>query len=94
MDRMEVIYISGYTEDEKLNIAKKYLLPKSEAYGLKKSNLRIQDQTIRDIITTYTRNLEFGIWRGNCHPLPEGGKGYGGENKKSVTIHSKTYGSS
>lgn len=56
LDRMEVIYISGYTEEEKLNIAKKYLLPKElKSHGLKKSNIRIQDQVIRDVISYYTR---------------------------------------
>lgn len=91
LDRMEVIYISGYTEDEKLNIAKKYLLPKQlEAHGLKKSNLRIQDQTIRDIINYYTResgvrNLE----RQLATLCRKAAKDMVEENKKSVTIHSK-----
>ncbi|HHT51231.1 MAG TPA: endopeptidase La [Eubacteriaceae bacterium] len=56
LDRMETIYISGYTEEEKLHIAKKYLLPKQlKAHGLKRSNIRSNDQTIRDIINYYTR---------------------------------------
>ena len=56
LDRMEVIYISSYTEEEKLNIALKYLLPKQlKEHGLKKENLIISEQTVRDIINYYTR---------------------------------------
>ena len=56
LDRMEVIYISSYTEEEKLNIALKYLLPKQlKEHGLKKENLLISESTVRDIINYYTR---------------------------------------
>jgi ATP-dependent Lon protease len=56
LDRMEVIHISGYTEEEKANIALKYLVPKQiEAHGMNKSNLKIDEQVIRDIINYYTR---------------------------------------
>lgn len=55
-DRMEIIRISGYTEDEKLEIAKKFLVPKQrEAHGLKKENLKISDNTVLDVIRYYTR---------------------------------------
>jgi len=55
-DRMEIIRISGYTEDEKLEIAKKFLVPKQrEAHGLKNKNLKISDNTILDVIRYYTR---------------------------------------
>jgi len=55
-DRMEIIRISGYTEDEKLEIAKKFLVPKQrEAHGLKDENLKISDNTILDVIRYYTR---------------------------------------
>ncbi len=55
-DRMEIIRISGYTEDEKLEIAKKFLVLKQrEAHGLKKENLKISDNTILDVIRYYTR---------------------------------------
>ncbi len=56
MDRMEVIRIPGYTEDEKLNIAKRYLLKKQiEANGLKEGELTLMDSAILDIIRYYTR---------------------------------------
>ncbi len=56
LDRMEVIRLSGYTEDEKVNISKKYLIPKQmEQNGLKKDEINITEATIRDIIRHYTR---------------------------------------
>jgi ATP-dependent Lon protease len=56
LDRMEVIRIPGYTEDEKLAIAEKYLLPKQiKDHGLKTENLKISEKALRDIINNYTR---------------------------------------
>lgn len=56
LDRMEVIQLSGYTEEEKVNIALKYLVPKQiEAHGLKKKSIKIDEQAVRDIINYYTR---------------------------------------
>lgn len=56
LDRMEVIQISGYTEIEKLNIAKNYLFPKKiEEHGLTKGKIQITDDTILEIIRKYTR---------------------------------------
>ncbi len=56
LDRMEVIRLSGYTEEEKVNIALRHLLPKQlEKHGLKKKNIRINEHPIRDIINYYTR---------------------------------------
>ncbi|MDE9435736.1 endopeptidase La [Xenorhabdus bovienii] len=56
LDRMEVIRLSGYTEDEKLNIAKRHLLPKQiERNALKKGELAIDDGAILGIIRYYTR---------------------------------------
>ncbi|MDG2956300.1 endopeptidase La [Bisgaard Taxon 10/6] len=56
LDRMEVIRLSGYTEDEKLNIATRHLLQKQmERNGLKKGELTIEDSAILDIIRYYTR---------------------------------------
>src|SRR5690625_532663 len=56
LDRMEVIRIPGYTEDEKLAIAQRYLLPKQlEANGLKDGELTVSEGAIRDIVRYYTR---------------------------------------
>ena len=56
LDRMEVIRISGYTEDEKVNIAQKYLIPKQiENAGLANEEIKISETVIRDIIRYYTR---------------------------------------
>ena len=56
LDRMEVIRIPGYTEDEKLNIATRYLVPKQKKInGLDDSELEITEDAIREIIRTYTR---------------------------------------
>ena len=56
LDRMEVIRLAGYTEDEKLNIAVRYLLPKQmENHGLKENELTISESAIRDIARYYTR---------------------------------------
>ena len=56
LDRMEVIRLSGYTEDEKVNIAKNYLIEKQMAQnGLKNDEIAIRDSVIRDIIQHYTR---------------------------------------
>ena len=56
LDRMEVIEVSGYTEEEKVKIAQKYLVPKQmKAHGLKKKNFAISEKAIRDLINYYTR---------------------------------------
>ncbi len=56
LDRMEVIRIPGYTEDEKVAIATKYLLPKQiKAAGLKENELSVTEGSLRDIIRYYTR---------------------------------------
>jgi ATP-dependent Lon protease len=56
LDRMEVIRIPGYTEDEKLEIAKRHLLPKvAKDHGLKPAEWTVPDETIRDLIRYYTR---------------------------------------
>jgi ATP-dependent Lon protease len=56
LDRMDVISLSGYTEDEKLGIAKKYLLPKQLGlHGLLRSQLTLSDKVLRTIIREYTR---------------------------------------
>src|SRR4051812_1115068 len=56
LDRMEVIRLSGYTEDEKVHIAKQYLLPKQfKANGIKEGELTVTDAALRDITRYYTR---------------------------------------
>lgn len=88
LDRMEVISISGYTEEEKVNIALKYLVNKQmEAHGLQKKNMRIGEEAIRDVINYYTReagvrNLEreiASVCRKVARALVSSGK-------KSVTV--------
>ena len=55
-DRMEVVELSGYTQDEKLNIARRHLLPKQlEAHGLSDDDLKIDDKAIRMVIRSHTR---------------------------------------
>jgi ATP-dependent Lon protease len=56
LDRMEVIRLSGYTEDEKTNIAMKYLLPKQMTNnGVKDSELNVTEEAVRDVVRYYTR---------------------------------------
>jgi len=56
MDRMEIIRIPGYTEDEKVEIAKRHLIPKqAAAHGLKKSEWEVTDEALHELIRSYTR---------------------------------------
>jgi ATP-dependent Lon protease len=56
MDRMEIIRLAGYTEDEKIAIARKHLIPKQlEANGLKEGEVEIHDDAVRDLVRYYTR---------------------------------------
>jgi ATP-dependent Lon protease len=56
MDRMEIIRLAGYTEDEKLNIAMRYLVPKQlKAHGLKVAEIEITEASVQEIIRFYTR---------------------------------------
>jgi ATP-dependent Lon protease len=56
LDRMEVIRLSGYTEDEKVNIAQRYLLPKQmKTNGVKRDELTVTEDAVRDIVRYYTR---------------------------------------
>jgi ATP-dependent Lon protease len=56
LDRMEIIRLSGYTEDEKIEIAKRHLIAKTmKEHGLRKSEFSISDDALREIIRTYTR---------------------------------------
>jgi ATP-dependent Lon protease len=79
-DRMEVIEIAGYTEEEKLQIAKRYLVPRQiERNGLKRKQISIHDRALRAVIRDYTReagvrNLEREIGR-RCRKSRAGGEG-------------------
>ncbi|WZL74128.1 endopeptidase La [Clostridiaceae bacterium 35-E11] len=92
LDRMEVIEVSGYTEEEKLNIAQRYLLPKQKKeHGLKENHLHLSEQTIRDVINYYTResgvrNLE----RQLATLCRKAAKRIVEEEVKSVRINTKT----
>jgi ATP-dependent Lon protease len=56
LDRMEIIHVSSYTEDEKVNIASRYLIPKAlKNNGLKQDEISISESAIRDILRYYTR---------------------------------------
>lgn len=88
LDRLEVIELSGYTSEEKLKIAKNYLLPRQMAEnGLKKTNLRISDEAVLDIIEGYTaeagvRNLERELGT-VCRKTA---KAIVSDNRKSVSV--------
>jgi ATP-dependent Lon protease len=56
LDRMEVVEVPGYTEEEKVKIAQRYLIPKKiKEHGLKKENIKISEKAIHDLINFYTR---------------------------------------
>jgi len=83
-DRMEILNIPGYTEEEKLQIARKYLVPKQmEAHGLTGADIEIPDEAIRKIINEYTReagvrNLErevASVCRKTARAIAEGKEG-------------------
>lgn len=94
LDRMEVITISGYTEEEKVEIARRHLLGKQlKAHGLQKRNLRITEEAIRSIINYYTReagvrNLEREI----ANICRKAAKLLVSENRKSVTVTASNIG--
>lgn len=90
LDRMELIELNSYTDEEKLHIAKNYLIPKQrKKHGLKAAQIKISDDAVREIMTLYTkesgvRNLErniAAICRKAVLMLSEG-------TKKSVSIRS------
>ena len=85
-DRMEIIYLSGYTEEEKLGIAKNYLIPKQlDAHGITEKTLKFTDEAVRQITVQHTReagvrNLEREIarlCRKIARELAESGNGSG-----------------
>jgi ATP-dependent Lon protease len=91
LDRMEVIRIPGYTEDEKINIADKYLLPKQiKDNGIKEGEMNFKDGTIKEIIRNYTResgvrNLEREISKVTRKVV----KKVVNEEEKSVEVNDK-----
>ncbi len=98
LDRMEVIRIPGYTEEEKLNIAERYLFPKQlKANGLKVTELKIAEDAIRDIVRYYTResgvrNLEreiSKICRKVVKEIALAGPQKSGKSVKAVAVASK-----
>jgi ATP-dependent Lon protease len=101
-DRMETIEIAGYTADEKLQIAKRYLLPRqADRNGLKRSQLRITDAALRAVIADYTREAgvrelerQIGaIARKIAREVAEGAKPKGsiGEERARVLLGRKRY---
>ncbi|HJW45189.1 MAG TPA: endopeptidase La, partial [Lysobacter sp.] len=99
LDRMEVIRIPGYTEEEKLNIAMRYLLPKQiKANGLKPEEIKIAEDAVQDIVRYYTResgvrNLEreiSKICRKTVKEIALAGPSKAKKGKpKAVTVNSK-----
>jgi ATP-dependent Lon protease len=94
-DRMEIIQLSGYTEDEKLQIAKRYLVPRQiERNGLKKSWIAIGDRALRRVISDYTREAgvrglerEIGtICRKVAREVAETANGAGPATPKKTTV--------
>ena len=77
LDRMEIIRIPGYTEDEKVEIAKRHLIPKQrKEHGLKDGEWSIADDGLRDLIRYYTREAGVRIARArDRQPGPQGGEG-------------------
>ncbi|PYG87280.1 ATP-dependent Lon protease [Ruminiclostridium sufflavum DSM 19573] len=92
LDRMEILELSSYTEEDKANIAMKYLLPKQiELHGLTPKNIKVDEETIRDIINFYTkeagvRNLEREIGA-VCRKVA---KAIVSENRRTVTVSRNT----
>ncbi|TCS71158.1 ATP-dependent proteinase [Sulfuritortus calidifontis] len=106
LDRMEVIRLSGYTEDEKINIAERYLLPKQmKNNGLTDAELHIAESALRDVVRYYTResgvrNLEREIAKicrkaATAHQLKKARGKINVTNKnleKYLGVHKYTYG--
>src|SRR5215471_7768747 len=99
LDRMEVIRLPGYTEEEKINIAKQYLVPKQMKHnGLKENELHISESALRDITRYYTReagvrNLERDISK-ICRKVVKGlllkaSEGKPREAKRPVEVNAK-----
>jgi ATP-dependent Lon protease len=96
LDRMEIIRIPGYTEDEKVEIAKRHLIPKQMAeHGLKKGEWSISEEAIRDIIRYYTReagvrNLEREIANSARKAVKELMMKKGAKARSAIKVTAKT----
>src|SRR5699024_6029485 len=92
LDRMEIISIAGYTEIEKLHIAKNHLLPKQiEENGLKKNQLQVRDDSILKLIRNYTREVGvLGVERQLASICRKAAKVIVSEEKKRVVVTEKT----
>ena len=91
LDRMEIIRIPGYTEDEKVEIAQRHLIPELiKDHGLKKGEVKIKEDTIRDIIRYYTREAGVRSLKRELATIARKGIKYivAGE-KKSITATPK-----
>ncbi len=92
LDRMEVISLEGYTEDEKIEIAKRHLIPKQrKAHGVKASEFKVKDRAIEDLVRVYTReagvrNLEREIAKLARKSVTKLAK----EEIKSITVSTKS----
>ena len=91
LDRMEIIHISGYTEEEKVNIAMKYLVPKqTKEHSLEKGNVLMSEGTIRAIISGYTRESGVrSLEREIANVIRKSAKEIVEHNKKVVQITPK-----
>ncbi|MBM7578862.1 endopeptidase La [Jeotgalibacillus terrae] len=91
-DRMEIITIAGYTEIEKINIAKNHLLPKQiEENGLSKSQVQVRDEAIKDIVRYHTREAGVrSLERQLATVCRKAAKMIVGEEKKKVIVTSKS----
>ena len=88
LDRMEVIELSSYTDEEKLQIAKRHLLPKQrKKHGLKATQLRVSDDAVRAIISGYTRESGVRLLERELAAIcRKGASGIAEERFKSLTV--------
>ena len=89
LDRMEVIELSSYTDEEKLQIAKRHLIPKQrKKHGLRPAQLRLQDDAIREIIRAYTRESGVrSLEREIANVCRKAASGVAEEKFKSLNLH-------